>query len=245
MRLPACRQTPSRLAKGFCRVPTNPPKEQPPNYGSPSRLLTAAGNCPPPQISDPERRALPRCEDAQELIQDATAFAAKLLHNVEQSGKKVTAGNITYYTIQHIKSGTRSTGSCAAWLIRSQRESLRRATLRRLPQTPAVESGTLRHRAHLARWPCIYPCPVPHMSWLDSMKTPQVSSQWVDKLLKRHKSQRSAPSSREKRRADWKKDLQTCCDGRESRKRPTPLLGKKPNAKCQITLPGTARWPME
>jgi hypothetical protein len=50
-------------------------------------------------------------EDAQELIQDSTAMAAKLMHNVEAAGKQVTPGNIAYYTIQHIKSGRRSTGS--------------------------------------------------------------------------------------------------------------------------------------
>jgi hypothetical protein len=50
-------------------------------------------------------------EDHNELIQDATALAAKMMHNVEQAGKKVTSGNIAYYTIQHIKSGRRSTGS--------------------------------------------------------------------------------------------------------------------------------------
>jgi hypothetical protein len=50
-------------------------------------------------------------EDAQELIQDSIAMAAKLLHNVEAAGKRVTPGNIAYYTIQHIKSGRRSTGS--------------------------------------------------------------------------------------------------------------------------------------
>jgi hypothetical protein len=33
------------------------------------------------------------------------------MHSVEQAGKKVTPGNIAYYTIQHIKSGRRSTGS--------------------------------------------------------------------------------------------------------------------------------------
>jgi hypothetical protein len=49
-------------------------------------------------------------EDAQELIQDSIAMAAKLMHNVEKTGKQVTPGNIAYYTIQHIKSGRRSTG---------------------------------------------------------------------------------------------------------------------------------------
>lgn len=63
------------------------------------------------------RAAIPRTvchvgsEDTEELIQDATAIAAKMLHNVEVAGKKVTPGNIAYYTIQHVKSGRRSTGS--------------------------------------------------------------------------------------------------------------------------------------
>jgi hypothetical protein len=50
-------------------------------------------------------------EDAQELVQDSIALAARMLHNTEQAGKTVTPGNIAYYTIQHIKSGRRSTGS--------------------------------------------------------------------------------------------------------------------------------------
>ena len=50
-------------------------------------------------------------EDPEELVQDATAMAAKMLHNVELAGKHVTPGNIAYYTIQHCKSGRRSTGS--------------------------------------------------------------------------------------------------------------------------------------
>jgi hypothetical protein len=65
-------------------------------------------------------------EDAAELVQDATAFAANMIQNAERAGKKVrrsacsrgarkaravSAGNIAYYTIQHLKSGRRSTGS--------------------------------------------------------------------------------------------------------------------------------------
>ncbi len=61
------------------------------------------------------------CEDVQEMIADGTAMAAKMIHNAEQAGKKVTrsatgrpgdmsAGNIVYYTMQHIKSGRRSVG---------------------------------------------------------------------------------------------------------------------------------------
>jgi RNA polymerase sigma factor (sigma-70 family) len=50
------------------------------------------------------------CEDAEEIIQDAIAIAAKLYDNAEQAGKTVTPGNITYYALQHAKSGRRSYG---------------------------------------------------------------------------------------------------------------------------------------
>jgi len=35
-------------------------------------------------------------------------------------------------------------------------------------------------------------------------------------------------------RADWKKDLQICVEGTRSRKRLTPVVGKKANGKYQI-----------
>ena len=62
------------------------------------------------------------CEDAEELIQDGTAMAAKMMTAVEQSGKKVvrvansrrgkeiTAGSISYYTIEKLRCRRRSTG---------------------------------------------------------------------------------------------------------------------------------------
>jgi hypothetical protein len=50
-------------------------------------------------------------EDPEELIQDAIVMAAKLMHTVECQGKTVTAGNIAYYTILHMKSGRRSYGT--------------------------------------------------------------------------------------------------------------------------------------
>ena len=49
-------------------------------------------------------------EDAEELVQDATVMAAQLLDRTERRGKTVTAGNIAYYTILHMKSGRRSYG---------------------------------------------------------------------------------------------------------------------------------------
>ena len=49
-------------------------------------------------------------EDAEELIQDATAMAARMIDRVESQGKlgRVSASNIAYYTIQHAKSGRRA-----------------------------------------------------------------------------------------------------------------------------------------
>jgi hypothetical protein len=41
-------------------------------------------------------------------------MAAKMLVNAEKAGKKVTAGNVAYYTIQHLKSGRRSVGNSKA-----------------------------------------------------------------------------------------------------------------------------------
>jgi hypothetical protein len=38
-------------------------------------------------------------------------MAARILHNAERRGKKITPGNAAYYAIQHCKSGRRSTGS--------------------------------------------------------------------------------------------------------------------------------------
>lgn len=66
------------------------------------------------EIAPRLRSAIPRCvktigaEDHEELVQDAIVTAAQMLHNVEAAGKKVTPGNIAYYTILHMKSGRRS-----------------------------------------------------------------------------------------------------------------------------------------
>jgi hypothetical protein len=66
------------------------------------------------EIAPRLRAAIPRCvqpigaEDAEELIQDATVMAAKMLQSVQAAGKKVTPGNIAYYCILHMKSGRRS-----------------------------------------------------------------------------------------------------------------------------------------
>ena len=52
-------------------------------------------------------------EDCTELVQDGITMAAKMIDRVEAQGKlgKVTAGNIAFYTLQHLKMGRRANGS--------------------------------------------------------------------------------------------------------------------------------------
>ena len=76
-------------------------------------------------------------EDAQELVQDSIALAARMLHNTEQAKKKVTPGNIAYYTIQHLKSGRRSTGSSVADVYASCTQLQGRTRLDSLEQVVA------------------------------------------------------------------------------------------------------------
>jgi hypothetical protein len=42
---------------------------------------------------------------------------------------------------------------------------------------------------------------------------------------------------RKKSRADWKKDMQACGEGIASRKRPTLVVGQKPNGKSRLSSP--------
>ena len=65
------------------------------------------------------KAAIPRtikcvgAEDHEELVQDATVIAARMIDRVESQGKlgQITPGNIAYYTIQHCKSGRRANGT--------------------------------------------------------------------------------------------------------------------------------------
>ena len=52
------------------------------------------------------------CEDHQELIHDGITMAAKMIDRVEAQRKlgKVSASNISYYCLQHLKSGRRASG---------------------------------------------------------------------------------------------------------------------------------------
>jgi hypothetical protein len=50
------------------------------------------------------------CEDAEELIADATCIAAKILDSVEARGRAATPGNIAYFATKLTRQGRRSTG---------------------------------------------------------------------------------------------------------------------------------------
>ena len=68
-------------------------------------------------------------EDSQELLQDGLAMAAKILTNAHKNGKKVTPGNVAYYTLQHLKSGRRTVGYSNADVLGSATQLNGRSTL--------------------------------------------------------------------------------------------------------------------
>src|SRR6266404_6567663 len=49
-------------------------------------------------------------DDPQELLQDGLVIALRLYRRTRAVGKKVTVGNLVFYTIRHLRSGRRSTG---------------------------------------------------------------------------------------------------------------------------------------
>jgi hypothetical protein len=94
-------------------------------------------------------------EDAEELIQDGTAMAAKMIHNVEQAGKEVvrsangrrkqvqiTAGNVTYYTIEKLRCGRRSTGSSVVDVHASRTQINGSTRLTSLEDVAAIDEET-------------------------------------------------------------------------------------------------------
>jgi hypothetical protein len=54
---------------------------------------------------------------------------------------------------------------------------------------------------------------------------------WEDRRASEH------PLAREKSRPDWENGLQICVEGTKSRKRLTPVVGKKSNGKSRIKFP--------
>jgi hypothetical protein len=49
-------------------------------------------------------------DDIDELVQDGIVIAVQIYRRARKAGKKVTPGNLTYYTLLHLRAGRRSTG---------------------------------------------------------------------------------------------------------------------------------------
>ena len=68
-------------------------------------------------------------EDKEEMLQDGTVMAAKILTNANRNGKKVTAGNVAYYTLQHLKSGRRTVGNSSVDVLATGTQLQGRSTV--------------------------------------------------------------------------------------------------------------------
>ena len=93
-----------------CRAAACNPQEEN-NHESISRPLLVEQIAPRLRTLVPKSVKPVGAEDTEELVQDAIVVAAQMLDRVERSGKKVTAGNIAYYALLHMRSGRRSQGS--------------------------------------------------------------------------------------------------------------------------------------
>ena len=93
------------------------------------------------------RSAIPRtvrcvgAEDAEELVQDATCMAARMIDRVEGQGKlgQITASNIAYYTVQHCKSGRRANGTSCVDIMASSTQLNGTTRLRSLSEVVAED----------------------------------------------------------------------------------------------------------
>ena len=88
-------------------------------------------------------------DDHEELIQDATVTAAKMLHSVEARGKFVTPGNIAYYVIKLVRQGRRSTGQSKTDAMHPATQLAGRSSLVSLEQPIGGEQDSEDLAAHL------------------------------------------------------------------------------------------------
>lgn len=146
------RQSPSHLlGKGlFSRNNNLNPQEK--------AMSPEAGNLLLNEVAPRLRSAIPNnvhfvdAEDAHEVIQDSIAMAAKMLHNAERNRKKVTPGNIAYYTILHQKAARRSVGQPSCPCIHLRQAQRPRALLVLFASSPPgrirFEPGQTRPVVH-------------------------------------------------------------------------------------------------
>jgi len=77
-------------------------------------------------------------EDHEELIQDATCLAGRILHNAESNRKRISPSNAAYYAIQHCKSGRRAVGHSSCDALGSATQLQGRSRLESLEEVVAV-----------------------------------------------------------------------------------------------------------
>lgn len=79
-------------------------------------------------------------EDHQELCKDGALMAAKMLVSGEKAGKKVTARNVVYYTIEHLKSCRRSVGNSCTSALSSGTQMLGQSSIGSMDKEVAQDS---------------------------------------------------------------------------------------------------------
>ncbi len=81
-------------------------------------------------------------EDDAELLQDGMVMAAKILTNATRKGKRVTAGNVCFYTLQHLKSGRRTVGYSSVVVLASGTQLNGRSTVNSIYEEVPMSSET-------------------------------------------------------------------------------------------------------
>jgi DNA-directed RNA polymerase specialized sigma24 family protein len=81
-------------------------------------------------------------EDHEELVQDATCLAGRILHNAEAKHKRISPSNAAYYAIQHCKSGRRSVGHSSVDVHGSACQLQGRSRLESMEEVVAIDEIT-------------------------------------------------------------------------------------------------------
>jgi hypothetical protein len=79
-------------------------------------------------------------DDIGELVQDGIAIAAALLSSAEARGKKVSAGNVSYYATKLVRQGRRSTGQSTTDVMSPGTQMAARCRVESLDQPIAGEA---------------------------------------------------------------------------------------------------------
>jgi DNA-directed RNA polymerase specialized sigma24 family protein len=96
-----------------------------------------------PRIRGSVSNAVPQvgADDVAELVQDGIAIAATLLVSAEARGKKVSAGNISYYATKLVRQGRRSTGQSTTDVMSPRTQMVARCRVVSLEEPVKYEEG--------------------------------------------------------------------------------------------------------